>query len=328
MIIFSTIGSPRYYSYRPIDGTPYQLVLTAVDREIQKAATDLEDKIQGGVIAHVVVTSIIFAGTLLFLISISAWFNRGFVDPVKKLVKLVRQGEGNGYADDVEIPDRPCALELQSTLKNFQKLLIGLRFGNTQYHKGNKLRELRALRDARALMAETGNERGMGVCLSNLGNFSRAANPEVKAGLVGDESEPVKLLEQAVENARNLAATPNNDVGEDTVGQRLLGLGLAHLSNNDLEKAATSLEEAVAIHKRTEAWGNLVRLASVVLTKIDDENTRLLSKIVVDAVEGCVSILLAGNKEISAHQQSDLAKLCQVLCWQGTLLAQTPPGNN
>ena len=101
-----------YYSFRPVNGTPYQLVLTAVDREIEGSATALESRIRTGIIVHFVLTSFIFSLTFAILICASRWFNRAFVMPIESLVKLVSWGEQSGYSEEVPEPREEGACEL------------------------------------------------------------------------------------------------------------------------------------------------------------------------------------------------------------------------
>jgi hypothetical protein len=117
-------------------------VLTTVDRDIYKKATQLEDDMAALTSRHLGITLAIFVITTVFLVVFSVCFNTGFVHPLSRLVGLIARAESRGYQEAVGESVGVWTRELQAALSNFKRLLVALRFGNAAYHKGDRLKEL------------------------------------------------------------------------------------------------------------------------------------------------------------------------------------------
>jgi hypothetical protein len=259
-----------YYAFRHIPGTPYQLVLGVSEIEAKKAAQTLEDDLTALAISQCVTTSIILVITCALLVLVSLWFQRRFINPVKKLRDIVTQAEKEGYKTDVDMEEQVMSDELTTLRINFKKLLTALRFNNPDYHRGDKQLELKNLRDAEAIVNETGNFRGIGVCKNNLGNLVRGMDKVSRDALPPEDRDPRVLLQAAVRNAQELAADPQCwDVTEDNVGSRLLGLALARMDYGEERKAVEDLQQALKIHKGTGNWQALARLGFVLVTRLE-----------------------------------------------------------
>ncbi|CAK0862100.1 unnamed protein product [Prorocentrum cordatum] len=228
-----------YYAFRHIPDTPYQLVMGVSELEAKKAAQTLQDDLTALAIGQCVTTSIILVITCAVLVLVSLWVQRRFINPVKKLRDIVTQAEKEGYKTDVDMEDEVMSNELTTLRINFKKLLTALRFNNPDYHRGNKQLELQNLRAAEAIVNETGNVRGIGVCKNNLGNLVRGMDKLSRDALPAQDRDPRVLLQAAVQNAKELAADPSCwDVTEDNVGSRLLGLAMARMDHGEERKGA------------------------------------------------------------------------------------------
>lgn len=259
-----------YYAFRHIPGTPYQLVMGVSENEAKEAAQTLEDDLTALAIGQCVTTSIILLITCALLVVVSLWFQRRFINPVKKLRDIVTQAEKEGYKTDVDMEEEVMSDELTTLRINFKKLLTALRFNNPDYHRGDKRLELNNLRNAEAIVNETGNVRGIGVIKNNLGNLVRGMDKLSRDALPVQDRDPRVLLQAAVQNARELAADPQCwDVTEDNVGSRLLGLALARLDYGEERKAVDDLQQALKIHKDTGNWQALARLGFVLVTRLE-----------------------------------------------------------
>lgn len=257
-----------FYVYMPIQDTPYQLILTAVDREIWKAAQDLEDDLSALTTRGIVITLVILVLFTIVLCFISFQLNRKLAIPLHDLGSMIASASELNYRNDVNANAKAMSSELIALLADFQKMLVALRFGNYAYHNGQKTKELRNLREAMQLVQETGNQRGIGVCQNNLANCIRGIPPKDRSRLLGDnkneDCDPVKLMDLAVANARSLAATSEHpDVNQDTIGARLLGLSLAHLDAGSVKLATECIAQAIEVHRCTKKWQALARIAQV-----------------------------------------------------------------
>merc|ERR1719401_752784 len=87
-----------------------------------------------------------------------------------------------------------------------------------------------------------------------------------------EDRDPRVILSQAVDNARVLSNDPCEDVSQDTVGLRLVGLALAQLDSGETRKAAEGLREALQIHRGTQNWQALARLAFLLTTRNESQN--------------------------------------------------------
>ncbi|CAK0875432.1 unnamed protein product, partial [Prorocentrum cordatum] len=241
-------------------GQSMQLVLGVSELEVEKAAVDLEEKLRSLAITQCVVTTIVLVITSMLLVFVSMMFQHSFIHPVKKLKDLVTQAEKEGFKTNVDTTEDVISLELGTLKRNFTKLLTALRFNNPDYHKGDKGLELANLREAEAIVKETGNLRGIGVCKNNLGNLVRGMSAQEKQRLPAEDRDPRRLLEAAVRNAQELVTDPGSHVSEDQVGTRMLGLALARLDHGEERKAVDDLKEALAIHKGSGSWQALARL--------------------------------------------------------------------
>lgn len=263
-----------HYSFLPVNGTPYQLVLTVVDRDVEEAAKKLEDELRVLTIIHLVITSVFTVLTGCLLVFVTKQLGLRFVTPIKHFAALLARAENNGFSEEAEgrAFEGVWSRELQTAITNFHKLLIAVRFGNKDYHKGDKAKEIGNLREVRALVEANGGlagKRGLGICLSSMGNcaLGMRATDRQKVGLQPDE-EPIEIFRKAVENAKELASQEGSLITKDTVGGRCLSLGLAHLAANDGDAAAAACREALDLHKETRSWESLARLAYVLAVRI------------------------------------------------------------
>jgi len=258
-------------------------------------------------------------------------FQHSFIRPVKKLRGIVTQAEKEGFKTNVDTAEDVISLELGTLKTNFTKLLTALRFNNPDYHRGDKQLELKNLRDAEAIVNETGNFRGIGVCKNNLGNLVRGMDKLARDRLPAQDRDPRVLLQAAVQNAQELAADPQCwDVTEDNVGSRLLGLAMARMDYGEERKAVDDLQQALTIHKGTGNWQALARLSFVLATRLEasvaqksakggqETTSQAMALELVDnfaeeaSVEACSMLkgLAAEGVRLQVGDSTGLAQLC------------------
>merc|ERR1712232_1060745 len=109
---------------------------------------------------------------------------------------MIARAIQSGYREDLEDGKDVWSKEFQNLLVDFKKMLIALRFGNPAYHKGSKEKEYSNLIEAKALIEESGNERGIGVCNSNLANCVRGMTREQRSKL--NTGDAVQIMTDAV----------------------------------------------------------------------------------------------------------------------------------
>lgn len=133
----------------------------------------------------------------------------------------------------------------------------------------------------------------------------------------------------AVDNARNLVKEAFDDISEDTIGQRLLGMALALWEEavlnieasqsrkqkeaervKKIKQAADAIMEATEIHTRTGRWQNLARLAYAVATAdVQGQMPEAIAQAAKGAADAAVT-LVRGSGEVPAQEGNTLAQLC------------------
>jgi len=263
-----------FYSFCPVQGTPYMLALTVVDQEVTARADDEISKLQSWVTVQVVISIFLCLGVLLLLLGFTWLFIKRFATPVMRLQKLVAAWGDGDYSNNVDedFVGSASSLELRTITGNLSKLLVALRFGNPKYssrtvgpekEKQNSLNALAIVGDAlRSPNPPPAAAKGIGVVFNNLALWSVAQAPEAR----GKGLEPGALFGEAIGNAKALQAEAKQQPGREADATALLDTLALRFLNNALwllneggrsSEAAKCVREAADLGPTVSALGTI-----------------------------------------------------------------------
>lgn len=326
-------GQKHWLLWQHVEGTEYIAFLTVPLSDITRKADETQRSIEVQISLSIgLCTGASGAAALLFLVMVAAAASK----TVGGLVRLVGDiAHSQNY--DVILPGLSMwhSKELTSIITSIRHLLIALRFGNPDCHRGDSTLELQDISDAEKLMRDTGNTRGLGVVLNNKAGVHR------RLALESQQSKNQKLrsteLQEAVAIYEEAVQLARNEIEEqDRLGTRLLGLGLTYLDLAEenpamLEKALACFNEALGILKKAGSWRTLTQLASSLVHHPMTTGAGVgtpcdaLVQISRTAANAAAAVLRNSAAQFEVKDGALLAQLClnlhkeaenpQLLCW-------------
>ena len=178
---FTYKGEIWHYTFMPVPNTPYMIGLSVVYPEVTARADKMSLQLRSLVQVMIIFITGALAVVCFVLVWFSDWFNRRAGQPVSALADYVGQMKEIHYAQDLPA-EEPGSAELQEISFNMQRMLIALRFGDSQFSRGDKGLEFKNCTEALEIILELGNARGRGVCLNNMGLcLSAMCDPQRKS---------------------------------------------------------------------------------------------------------------------------------------------------
>ena len=161
-------GATWYYTFMPIEGTPYMIALSVEYSEVTATADQMLSRLRGQVITATIVITVLLVVACVILGVFSVWFNKNLGTEIRHLADYVGKLKQAHYS--IEIPDdQPGSSELEEIAFNMRRMVVALRFGDSKFSKGDKVKEFRNCIEALDIILELDNRRGRGVCFNNMG---------------------------------------------------------------------------------------------------------------------------------------------------------------
>ncbi|MHA1975480.1 MAG: tetratricopeptide repeat protein [Candidatus Hodarchaeales archaeon] len=222
-------GGKRWYiSYVPIATTEYSLAVVVPESDIVASAVTIKNTISGLsfqqtilflIVLSIVVTAVIFVGTFI---------SNKIVQPVRELTSMVNFIAEGDLSRDLRADKNTMGKEIATLHSAFDNLLTSLRFGNTDYYRGDLQRAYQNYQKALELFKTTKNDRGIAIATNNLGNIYRAWNDFERAKSSYGEAIRIGDLQQ---DKKGLASRFNN-------------LGLLYMDKKNYDLAMQMLNTA------------------------------------------------------------------------------------
>ncbi|MHA1166695.1 MAG: tetratricopeptide repeat protein, partial [Candidatus Hodarchaeales archaeon] len=302
---FNKADGKWYISYVPIDtqGTvSYSLALVVPESDIIRPAVTIQNRITSMAIFQVAVFLVLFLVVMVIIVFVGAYISRKIVEPIKELTNMVKYITHGDLTRELRGNSATMGREVGMLHASFNNLLTSLRFGNTDYYRGDLNRAYQNYRKALELFTTTKNKRGIAIAKNNLGNIYRAWNnfdnafkyyqEAIDIGLEQDDkkglasrynnlallylerknySTAVDILEKALQldeeigNQRGMAARYEN-------------LGLVHERKGELDEAERFYRKGIDISKAAnDSWSlanGYISLGSLFLEKNHFEEAR------------------------------------------------------
>jgi tetratricopeptide (TPR) repeat protein len=260
---FQKGGNKWYISYYPINtlgSHNYSLALVVPEADIIAPAVIIQNKITTLAFFQAVLFLLLLLVVIVVIVFVGAFISRKIVEPIKELTRMVRYISGGDLSRDLRGNSAEMGQEVGMLHTSFNNLLTSLRFGNTDYYRGDLDRAFQNYRKALELFTTTKNKRGVAVARNNLGNIYRAWN---------DFDNAFKNYQEAI------------DIGQEQgdkkgLASRYNNLALLYLERENYSTAIDILENA---RKIDEEIGNKKGIAAryenlgLVYQKMDDFQT-------------------------------------------------------
>ena len=235
LIPFTKGGEDWYIAFNPISASGYSLALVLPKLDITEPINLLRADIIKSSTRNIIIMVAILLLLIVIIVYLSVMVSRRIVQPVQQLTDFSEQIAGGDLSQDLnELQGVPR--EVQVLHNAFAGLLTALRFGNTEYYSGNMDVAYNNYLKALELFRTTDNQRGVGVCLNNLGNIYRAW---------GETEEAVDCYIKAINVAETLS-----DKG--ALASRYNNYGLILLESNRFTEAQQYLEKALNLNEEVE----------------------------------------------------------------------------
>jgi len=242
---------------------------------------------------------------------------------LKQLVKVTNEIAIAPEAD-ITIPKTRFfdVAELVSIVKNINRLLAALRFGNAKWNKGDLNLDIANCRYLEVALRDVYNLSGRGVILNNKGNALRQLARK-------NREEQVSLLEQA-SSCFMEAFEISKKVGGEEIRQanRLFGAGLIQMDKIVLLKnlegfddTMNMLHSAQKLYVDQQNWQGLSRMSFLITTHAGSSEFQNHFLGTVEAMLlDCIGILksyLQFSKALKDKDFNSICHLCYVAWWVG-----------
>jgi len=236
---------------------------------------------------------------------------------LKKLVKVTDQIAIASEAD-ITIPKARCfdIAELVSIIKNVNRLLAALRFGNVKWTNGDLDVEISNYRYLEVAMREVYNLSGQGVVLNNKGNALRQLARKRKGEAITLLEQASSCFKEAIEIAKKVGCE------ETRQAHRFLGAGLIQMDKivllNNLEcfeDATNMFHNAHKLYIDQQSWQGLSKMGFLIAThegrsKFQNHFLGMLEAMLND----CIKILKSYLQFSKQFKEQDFNSICH-LCY-------------
>jgi len=166
-------GAKWYYTFMPIEGTPYMIALSVEYSEVTETADKMLSSLNRLVVNATIIITVLLVVVCIILAIFSAWFNKNLGEKIKHLADFVGEMKTKDYSIDMPGGQAGSA-ELKDIADNMRQMVVALRFGHPKFAMGDKAKEFRNCIEALDIILQLDNKRGRGVCLNNMGLCLRA----------------------------------------------------------------------------------------------------------------------------------------------------------
>jgi Mg-chelatase subunit ChlD/uncharacterized protein YggT (Ycf19 family) len=245
---FSRNGLVWLIAYEPVPVAGYSIALVVPLSDVLAPSDSVEDDISNSL----VITIVVFAVIAIVLI-VAVWFFTDFfaariVQPVTQLTSVCRNIVQNRL--DVRVRTVDTSYEVALLRKTFTQLVTALRVGNEAYYGQNLVKAIRSYQQALDLFARLENERGVGVCLSNLGTLYMEDDQLQMADVF--YTRAIEQSQRAIETATQGKLDPVKLVSlRNTLASRMSNLAILKGKQNDLVAKQQLLMDALEIDRET-----------------------------------------------------------------------------
>eukprot|EP00961_Rhodomonas_salina_P178065 2401490-Rhodomonas_salina.1 len=319
-----------YYTFAPVEGTPYMLALAVFEGEVTRAADEMLASLQRKVTIAAAVTAALIAVGCVGLAGTLTWFNKTLSRPLKELADYIGGMHASEYCNAMTLTqDAASSLEMREIIANMERMLVALRFCNPGYSKGNLVLEMDSCFDALQLCISTHNAEGEGICLNNMGNLCRAMTArgipysralDASAGClriqVPGPCDSEWLFNKALALAQGL---PDGPEKSNTVASRGFNLAL----NKVLQHPASTAEATDVLHNSLCASTSPETMARLCFAGISGAGAECLKQpqLMEELAEGALTAL----RRMALRQTNPpeaVAEACAVLCFKGLVCGE------
>lgn len=245
---FTKDGKTWWISYVPISVSGHSLALVVPESDIVAPANAIQATITQLTFLQVVLFLLVLLVVLGLIVAVGAVISGRIVRPIKELTSMVQFIAQGDLSRDLRSDQGGMEREIGVLHSVFDNLLTSLRFGNTDYYRGDLNRAYENYMKALELFETTNNRRGVAIAQNNLGNIFKAWGDFENARRYYHES--IKTGEDQ-QDKRGLASRLNN-------------LGLLHLEEKNYDAALDCLNQALRFDEElNNIKGISIRLGNI-----------------------------------------------------------------
>lgn len=167
---FRKNGDLWYIQYRRIASTNWELALVVPEKDILAPA----ERVKKSIVTGILVTMLILGVVVFFLVGGMVKTARQIASqiekPIASLTELVQSISRKDLTREFSKDAEACA-EVTLLQNTFQTLVTAIRFGNSEYLKGNLSLALKSYNEAHDMFHKLQNHKGMAICENNTANI-------------------------------------------------------------------------------------------------------------------------------------------------------------
>lgn len=258
--------------FAPIAITGYSMGIIVPEEDLIAPANAVKDQIQTLSIWETVIFAVVLAIIIALIVVFASIISRRIVRPIKDLTKMVEYITEGDLSREMKSEAAAQTKEIGILHSAFQNLVTTLRFGNTDYYRGDLNRAFDNYTRALELFKTTNNQRGVAICYNNLGNIYRAWGDFKKAQ---ESYQEAIAIGEEMDDWEGLASRYNN-------------LGLFYMETGQMADAKNALETALEYDERMDnQTGMAIRLGNLGLYYSKAGDRKKAKEYYTKAIELC-----------------------------------------
>jgi tetratricopeptide (TPR) repeat protein len=230
-------GQEKWYIvYAPIEITGYSVGIVVPESDIIGPANAVQTQINRISLGETFIFVAVLVAIIILVVIFASIISRRIVEPIKQMTQMVEYITAGDLSREMKTEAESYSKEISILHSAFQNLVTTLRFGNTDYYRGDLERAHTNYTRALELFKTTKNKRGQGICYNNLGNIYRSWGDYKKA-------------EENYRRAISIGEKMDDKLG---LASRYNNLGLLFLEKEELSQAKDNLEKALAFDEEID----------------------------------------------------------------------------
>ncbi len=256
-------GEKWYAAYSPSFRGKFSVLVVVPEADILQPAVKLKNRILSELaigLGIFLLISLALSGGIAF---VTTKLSDKIVEPVTELTEVCKRITQGDLSRDLR-GDGGGSQEISLLYTTFEGLVTTLRFGNEEYYAGNLDRAMSNYQRALELFKTLKNEKGIGICLNNIGNIHKARGNLKDANAAYKSSIEIarKLLAETSEEAEKVDLTVS-------LASRYNNLGMLYFDIEEYDKAEGYVLQALDLDKSIDnAKGMATRYGNLATIKI------------------------------------------------------------
>jgi tetratricopeptide (TPR) repeat protein len=222
--------------FAPIEITGYSIGIVVPESDLIAPANAIRAQINRLSVTETLIFAAVLVVIIVLIVISAGLISKRIVEPIKQMTTMVEYITAGDLSREMKTKAASYSKEISVLHSAFQNLVTTLRFGNSDYYRGDLNRAYDNYTKALELFKTTDNKRGQGICYNNLGNIYRSWGDYRRAK---ENYQKAISIGEKMDDKLGLASRYNN-------------LGLLYLEEKKMDQALECLEKALAFDEEID----------------------------------------------------------------------------